>query len=1288
MSKKHSSSKIGRNDPCPCGSGKKYKKCCLFKSEHSKSNSQDSESNSSEMGAYEAFLNNYDQSHLLSIIAALQLIPKNHGKNVRFEMLAKDIVAKGLTNSNPIPYHELVGFFQKNIKFHHLEDPVTSFFTENVIFYGGNSIVFPGINHNGTRILNHYLESIFKRKTRLTNEFKKEIHDGVTVILQLSDALAYRAGLTRWMFEDDNERAIRVPDKNELEGLINAVTFTKEDIESLLEAYNLPHSAFQQFVVNPDNPDLQEEDETKNPLLTQPIFQDGENYVFALPSVVVNCLVEFIQRKSEELGCKVQLFETYFEHQWNRTRELAYKIGWKETDISLPTASPSSTVYESVFEFDNDKLAYLCLLTNNVISPSDSQTESTQENSSTKKRSETSFSPQARANVVLQYLESLKATEGFRYFTVFIIGEAGFDFYFLWDKPKDGNQTIGLIFGDLEKIALSQGIDKLTLWKFAKAYQRAKEGMRFSPFTSMLDAYVIYLKNANTLNPVDEAKPTLMHIALGNSTEFEHQILLKRDEHSALKWFKGTIAYATVIKTREYAPIYNEKEYHDTIALLLECYHCPLWVTYQGSLDKHERYIAKLFCEAIVFWLYKMRNDLKQYLERIDDPIEIRLSIDEGIINNITQDSIKEIPIEKININVAVEGNIVYLDIPFELMHLLLQPNNNAEKLLLRKTLFGIRAILETQNIKQILSDESISTIVDKVLTPAQAKMVLFFDSTYDLRMDNRWLIGHRDIQESDISVILENLVADMKLTFPIPSKIVSRTDKKNLCNQVVTTLLHKLVDKLKEYESMELLSWIMRMYESCIQQREFREIQIPAQIACFSDFKTEVKKLRQEEKKLVNTSLALRCIIELIVAKPSYGKKLVNYDDLDELLAIMDSIINWGALSDSIMYEMADPEMGLLPSGRIGIDKGDEVFLDEFAGAKLESELYNWWENFETKIDFSIKDDEPLEENRKTTGQITPEEIDSACKSEWGISLTKLFEVKKFLIKVAIENQDSIAILDEKDFINQLKTHLPNFTDDEIKSAMHFLILREREDIFRSPKGFLKDDIYPWKYKRALSYLQKPILNIKTPGGKSTLLWSFRHIISSFENLRNLVLAGTISCKQGGEMNKLFGRISKIKGKLYQEKVAEWLTAEGVLQIFPHEVTIGPNGVLLAPQDLGDIDILAIETGEKIFYSIECKNTVAARAIHEMKTELDNYLGRDGQPGLIEKHFKRDEWLKGNKEKIKISGVDYSDYSIKSIVLTSDDIPTNYLAKQKIPIPIFSFTRLIREGSKIFLGT
>lgn len=28
--------KIGRNDPCPCGSGKKYKQCCMLKSTQGK----------------------------------------------------------------------------------------------------------------------------------------------------------------------------------------------------------------------------------------------------------------------------------------------------------------------------------------------------------------------------------------------------------------------------------------------------------------------------------------------------------------------------------------------------------------------------------------------------------------------------------------------------------------------------------------------------------------------------------------------------------------------------------------------------------------------------------------------------------------------------------------------------------------------------------------------------------------------------------------------------------------------------------------------------------------------------------------------------------------------------------------------------------------------------------------------------------------------------------------------------------------------------------------------------
>jgi hypothetical protein len=32
--------KVGRNEPCPCGSGKKYKKCCEAKEKHKKFTAQ------------------------------------------------------------------------------------------------------------------------------------------------------------------------------------------------------------------------------------------------------------------------------------------------------------------------------------------------------------------------------------------------------------------------------------------------------------------------------------------------------------------------------------------------------------------------------------------------------------------------------------------------------------------------------------------------------------------------------------------------------------------------------------------------------------------------------------------------------------------------------------------------------------------------------------------------------------------------------------------------------------------------------------------------------------------------------------------------------------------------------------------------------------------------------------------------------------------------------------------------------------------------------------------------
>jgi PBP1b-binding outer membrane lipoprotein LpoB len=81
--------KIGRNEPCPCGSGKKYKKCCL-----DLNNSFDFTPPPVEEKANKTFdfIESNNSAQLLDFVIGLQLVPSNHGKNIRIEELATHIV--------------------------------------------------------------------------------------------------------------------------------------------------------------------------------------------------------------------------------------------------------------------------------------------------------------------------------------------------------------------------------------------------------------------------------------------------------------------------------------------------------------------------------------------------------------------------------------------------------------------------------------------------------------------------------------------------------------------------------------------------------------------------------------------------------------------------------------------------------------------------------------------------------------------------------------------------------------------------------------------------------------------------------------------------------------------------------------------------------------------------------------------------------------------------------------------------------------------------------------------
>ena len=78
-------SKIGRNEPCPCGSGKKYKKCHLKEEVEANSEKNDSQ----EKMNFDQLIRQYNSVQILGLLAALQVNPANHGRNFRLEQLTR-----------------------------------------------------------------------------------------------------------------------------------------------------------------------------------------------------------------------------------------------------------------------------------------------------------------------------------------------------------------------------------------------------------------------------------------------------------------------------------------------------------------------------------------------------------------------------------------------------------------------------------------------------------------------------------------------------------------------------------------------------------------------------------------------------------------------------------------------------------------------------------------------------------------------------------------------------------------------------------------------------------------------------------------------------------------------------------------------------------------------------------------------------------------------------------------------------------------------------------------------
>jgi len=1243
--------KVRRNDPCPCGSGKKFKKCCIDL--YGKGYKQPTATSKVGKSEFSKYLSKHETGHVLNLVTALQLIPENHGKNFRIELIAAEAV-KTLSTGYPGDYKKLRSIITREFPSHYNEDPPEELFTENVLFHGGNYTVMPGINSYCVDIFKYVTETIYITPNSVSQEFKDKVYQGVSLLLNTGAILFEQAQLKRNSFVENLEQALQLP-----ENLIR-LSFNSDELKVICKENNIHPSTIKHFITEASDSDL--DDPYLSPLLYKPFVAFDNEYYMVLPSCQVSALNEYILVAAKKHKARNEIHQLCHQNIWRDIWGACDKIGWVLTDIPLPEKLPKQSIIEGVFQFDAYMLAYVC-----YFFPPELQGARemySEQNGDLLAGKELN----SRMNAVISELKRQGKLEGYQFLTLILTNSMGGFMAMSIDKPQENEQRTWFNVFDFLNLAYAGEWGRLDLWKFAKVYEYTTQETQIMA-TSPIDAYATYKRNGETFYLSDQVRFNFLTIVPGDGADFTREAKIKSDVHGALSLIDGSFAYQSVRRYRDYAPIYKPVKQRIPYEILLESYGFPIWVqNYQAKNQTEADYVENI-ADAIFFWLDRLYPALHDQLNPNTFPVlNIVLEFDQTYFNPLSLEQVDSKEAINSSLQCSYTKSNLTIRIPKHIRKLFIGGNNAGERILMAEILKGLNTI---PNIA--LSDQHISDSLDQHMPLGQAKMILLLDTRTDLQLDNRWLLPTLYISDAEINLLLDKLVNIINSPEPIPEKFQSVTDKKAFCNYVVLCLVQHLIEKLHKFDGESLISRLIDVNERLIHDSKFNEIKTAAQIHCFGNDEKELEKILKKQRKLVNTSLATRCLIEFTVLNPTKGDCKPSFDQLDELLTIMNEILNYGMLSDSLHFGMDNPEMGLLPSGRIGIskefyDQKLQPFYKVNIVANIEAQLETFSDNFDTYA--------PLEIDKDTEAFL--DKADEAFLHDWGIDYTNLNGICIQAAAMAEQQNDSVMSMLESDLIAELKKLMKD-AEDQVEAGLDKLRFEYKPGVITNQKGYSKADYFPWKYNREFSYARRPFAVVNTENGRK-YYWGMRQCVAASQYLHQLLHSGSLT-HGGVKINSLLGKIQNENGKKFRNSVTKWLKNNTDLVVWDNEVTIKPKGHFNADKDYGDCDILAYDPTINRVYNIECKRTVAARNIHQMKKEMDDYLGRADQKKKVAKHVERDNWLQTNSDQVKTLVGATEPPKVKSIILTSGLIPTRYLRAGEIPLPIISYRELKRNG-------
>jgi len=1266
--------KIGRNEPCPCGSGKKYKNCCL-----SQNLLSSSELILPVFDNLKSEFAQYNSLDLISALAGLQLWSDNHSHLVRLEFATQVACAITSQGDGKIDEKQLTEVLNKFMPpdgiIGEQEDPPENPFTENIVFHGGNYIVYPGINAGGSFALRKLLKTIFQFGGDIPKDFKEVVKWSTICLLTLSNEIAKHMGHSRYMTSPNQWREeIQMPASEQMAVARHTVVFTEEKLYSLLGQTVLTYLS--PFVSRVGSKRFSTRNPQQNPLWTQPLVKLDNNIIVSLPASIVDSLRHFIWVFSERYHIRKQLAQKFRDVLWADINECFRLMLFEPINIELPPIADEIPMKEKVYRIDKDKLVYVQFIADDATDYKDDEPNGIW-NLDT--HLDTIF---VRRKTIIDILVSQVNQLCDEVLFIAIIGGIGRRYSFTLERTYRKTRFLHMSAENLETITQMRNSDNLTLWKYAGALKRLQDIVLVIDF-DFLDGYSIYLDRKHSFYLSDEALPHMMIITPGSGVSLRAKSRRLEDYHAVLREDPPSFVAVQRRHNDTSIPIYfPEGGIGRILEQVVEGYEQPIWINTGddvGNISSELRHTYFEVVEMFTYWLLQLTQTLSPHLKPLGPkPIHIEFRFDNPnrwiALSKEAIQTIETIP----KFNWRVKGRTISIVLPDAIQSFLMSADNQGERLILKALIQSFSEMLTISGFDSTLNDKEQNHILDTIAPLGRKKKFFIISTEMNPSLNPQALPRLRLIQDHDIEEQLDGLVSELGIEIPIKASLVNNDDRKSFLQKVVHIYLNRLKSLLAEFAWKPLVEQLISHNEAIWHHRATVKLNIPMRLECFTNPKSEAEILVEEVSKVDDTALSIRTLIEIVAAEPPQGLKEPSLDALDKLIAIIHHFIFWAFISDQIHLGIFDHKIGIMPSGRIGLPKEKiENALRPFLLSKIME-----------RIESSITDFQGYfnsENHLSNIEQPNEEELKLAFKAEFGLTMTQMIAFCDVMTLLGFQQGIPAPHLR----LSQIKAKIKEFlhwSDIEIDKVISLFQLQPREIWEKAPPGFTeRNDIRPWKYGRRLSYVRRPLIIAPEPKGDPQVFWGSRHMYEACKELLNQVMNGRYKLHDSSskEMRVLIGRIRDEAGNAfasdvvtYFQKNTDWLVES--------KVPIRPGAKLSSPQDLGDIDLLIIDKVSKRIYSIECKNINFGRNPREIANEIERFVGKAKQSdSWINKHIERDKWLKNNiNDRSIIYGLHSQQFKVVSLFLTSEEIPTTFL--RKMDLPCISFSRLKREGAKI----